>query len=143
MKDEEFENTKALLIEDHQASLEHFRIMNEKERQEINSKHAGEIEGYKSEVTRITEELTAKINDAEKNLQDLIVTHKANIETLTAEKDALIAAAEISKAEREKELQSEIDTLKEAHEKAVSQIMVCTFEMLLIIAIARRFGYCC
>lgn len=114
--------------------------MIEKERQENNSKHAEEIDGYKSEISNITEDLTAKINDAEKNLRELMDTHKENIATLTAEKDALIAAAENSKAQRETELQSEIDALKEAHEMTLSQIMVLTCEKLLIIAIGRRLG---
>jgi hypothetical protein len=137
LKDEEFENTKTALIEDHQASLEHFRIMIEKERQQINSKHAEEIEDYKSEMAKITEELNGKIADAEKNLQDLIVTHNSNIEKLTADKDALIAAAEESKAKRETELQSEIDALHEAHEKSLSQIMVLPLIILLTVANAR------
>jgi hypothetical protein len=113
MKDEEFANTKTALIEDHQASLEHFTIMIDRERQEINSKHATEIDSYKANVAKVTADLADQIALAEKNLQELTATHNSNMETLTTDKNALIAAAEASKVELETELQQQIATLTE------------------------------
>jgi hypothetical protein len=109
---------------DSQASFEHFNIMNDRKRQELNSKHATEIDGYKANVAKVTADLADQIALAEKNIQELTATHNSNMDKLTADKDALIAAAETSKAERETELQQQIAALNEVLQNKQSQIEV-------------------
>jgi hypothetical protein len=55
-----------------------------------------------------------------------VEAHKLALETLTAEKDGLIASEKESKAARETELQEEITNLTAAVNKAQQQMMVYT-----------------
>lgn len=124
LKEEQFTEKRATLIKDHQDSLSHFQDLLEKERLEVSTKHQTEVDEYKSQVESITTDLTDKITVAEATIKELIAKHQATIETLTTEKDALIAAAETRQADREKELQEEIQRLTNAVNEQGIKIMV-------------------
>ena len=106
----------------------HLQGIAEKERQALIDRHNEEIEQHKAEIARVTSSLTERINQAEANLVDLEGGHKAHIEELTSDNNALIAAAETRRAELEAELTEQITTLKEALAKAQLQLIVPSTE---------------
>lgn len=119
-----FEVEKQKLVEDHQESLAKFQEMIDKERDDIASKHAEEITSLKDEIANVKTSYDEKLAQAATTLEETIEAHKIALDTLTKEKDAVIASTEGSKAAREKELQEDITNITAARTKAQQQMMV-------------------
>ena len=82
----------------------------DQERIELSSKRQLEIEDYKLQITKLTDEK----NIAERNMQDLINANNTKAESFIAEKDAAIEATNKQHLAREKELEQEIASLSNA-----------------------------
>jgi hypothetical protein len=121
-----FEDAKQVLIEDHQSSLAKFQELVDKEREDTAATHAQEITALKEQITTLTASYDEKLALAGKTLAETVEAHKLALETLTTEKDGLIASEKESKAARETELQEEITNLTAAVNKAQDQMMVYT-----------------
>ena len=89
-------------------------------------------------VYECDEAVAAKVSGLEKQLADSAVAHKAEVEKLTAEKDAKIAELDKVTAERDS-AQAEVKTLKEKQlDEAAIQKMVD--EKIAIVDTAKKYG---
>ena len=89
-------------------------------------------------VYECDEAVAAKVSGLEKQLADSAVAHKAEVEKLTAEKDAKIAELDKVTAERDS-AQAEVKTLKEKQlDEAAIQKMVD--EKIALVDTAKKYG---
>lgn len=126
------------MIDDHKNSIAHFQEQSEKSRELDKSYHQTEADDLKARIDSITADLTSKLNIAESKIQELFTTHQENLATLTTEKDALISAAEVSKANREKEMQDEINALIDAMQATNNRIIVVPLVTVLKVGNTRN-----
>ena len=89
-------------------------------------------------VYECDEAVAAKVSGLEKQLADSAVAHKAEVEKLTAEKDAKVAELDKVTAERDS-AQAEVKTLKEKQlDEAAIQKMVD--EKIALVDTAKKYG---
>jgi multidrug efflux pump subunit AcrA (membrane-fusion protein) len=112
------------LTDDHKQSIAHFQEQSDQARELTETNHQNVVRELRTRIDSTTADFTGKLNAAESRIQELRATHQENIAALTTERDALISAAEASKASREKELQDEISALVEAMQITNNKIMV-------------------
>ena len=101
------------MIKDHRDTLSHFQVLIENERETVSLERAAEVKKHEALIDSITSELSEKLAAAESRSQELADIHKESLDTLAAEKDALLLAADGAKKAREDELQLEINAIKD------------------------------
>ncbi len=106
------------MIKDHQDHINFCQNSLDQEHRELLSKHQLEIDDYKLQITNLTDEK----NIAERNLRDLSQTHKRDVDSLIATKNAMIKAKEKQRLDREEEFQQKFASLSDALETHKSEI---------------------
>ena len=85
---------------------------------ELSSKHQLEIDNHKLHIAKLTDEK----NIVERNIQDLTKGHETNVESLIAERNAMIEATKNQHLDREKEFEQKISSLSNVLETHKSKI---------------------